>query len=115
MRINPSFAAIVLAFGAALPLGAQGTYNQTVPLDPANLDRSANACTDFYQFANGGWLKSNPLPAAYSRWEFRGAGRKEPGDSDQDPSDGFRKHGHAVEEHADAGYLLRQLHGLSGG
>ncbi|HEX9162406.1 MAG TPA: M13 family metallopeptidase, partial [Thermoanaerobaculia bacterium] len=28
----------------------------------------ANACTNFYQFANGGWLKSNPIPAAYSRW-----------------------------------------------
>jgi putative endopeptidase len=77
MRINPSFAAIVLALGAALPLGAQGKYNQTVPLDPANLDRSANACTDFYQFANGGWLKSNPLPAAYSRWgSFEELGEK---------------------------------------
>jgi putative endopeptidase len=77
MRINSSFAAIVLALGAALPLGAQGTYNQTVPLDPANLDRSANACTDFYQFANGGWLKSNPLPAAYSRWgSFEELGEK---------------------------------------
>jgi hypothetical protein len=47
MRRNTSFAAIVLALGAALPLGAQGTYQQKVPLDPANIDRSANACTDF--------------------------------------------------------------------
>jgi putative endopeptidase len=41
---------------------------QTKPLDPANLDRSVSACTDFYQFANGGWIKRNPVPAAYSRW-----------------------------------------------
>ncbi|MEO5590823.1 MAG: M13 family metallopeptidase N-terminal domain-containing protein, partial [Gemmatimonadaceae bacterium] len=60
--------AVALAAGAALPLGAQGTYRQTVPLDPVNLDRTANACVDFYQFANGGWLRSNPLPAAFSRW-----------------------------------------------
>ncbi len=23
---------------------------------------------NFYQFANGGWMKNNPLPAAYSRY-----------------------------------------------
>lgn len=58
-------ALLALATGS---VAAQGTYRQTVPLDPANVDRSANACVDFYQFANGGWLRSNPLPAAYSRW-----------------------------------------------
>ena len=57
-----------LALALAIPAGAQGTYRQTVPLDPVNLDRTANACVDFYQFANGGWVKNNPIPAAYSRW-----------------------------------------------
>ena len=38
------------------------------PLKLADLDRSTNACTDFYQFAGGGWLKSNPVPAAFSSW-----------------------------------------------
>jgi putative endopeptidase len=41
---------------------------QTKPLDPVNLDRSVSACTDFYQFANGGWIKSHPIPPAYSVW-----------------------------------------------
>jgi putative endopeptidase len=36
--------------------------------DLANLDRSVSPCTDFYQFANGGWMKNNPIPAAYPRW-----------------------------------------------
>jgi putative endopeptidase len=63
-----TYAAFMLAAGIALPLGAQSGYHQTKPLDPANIDRSANACVNFYQFANGGWLKSNALPAAYSRW-----------------------------------------------
>ncbi|MFL5551628.1 MAG: M13 family metallopeptidase [Gemmatimonadaceae bacterium] len=41
---------------------------QSKPLDPANLDRSVSACTDFYQFANGGWISRNPIPAAFSVW-----------------------------------------------
>jgi putative endopeptidase len=67
-RTQQALAALVFAFGAALPLGAQSGYRQSKPIDPANIDRTANACVDFYQFANGGWLKNNPLPAAYSRW-----------------------------------------------
>jgi len=36
--------------------------------DKSQLDQSANACTDFYQYATGGWQKRNPVPPAYSRW-----------------------------------------------
>jgi len=36
--------------------------------DPANLDRNADACQDFNQFANGGWMAHNPVPPAYARW-----------------------------------------------
>lgn len=35
-------------------------------LDMSNLDKTTKPADDFYQFANGGWLKANPLPAAYS-------------------------------------------------
>jgi putative endopeptidase len=35
-----------------------------------NLDTRADACRDFFQYANGGWLKSNPIPAAYSAWSL---------------------------------------------
>src|SRR6185437_7191194 len=34
----------------------------------SNLDRSVPACTNFFQYAVGGWLKANPIPAAYSSW-----------------------------------------------
>jgi putative endopeptidase len=37
-------------------------------IDVANLDRSVSPCDNFYQFANGGWIKANPIPAAESRW-----------------------------------------------
>ncbi|MDQ3819833.1 MAG: M13 family metallopeptidase, partial [Acidobacteriota bacterium] len=36
--------------------------------DFSNIDKSANACQDFNQFANGGWMAHNPIPPAYSTW-----------------------------------------------
>jgi putative endopeptidase len=61
--------ALALTLGLATSAAAQNAVPiQSTPLDPANLDRSVSACTDFYQFANGGWVKNNPVPAAFSRW-----------------------------------------------
>jgi endothelin-converting enzyme len=34
----------------------------------ASLDTSKDPCEDFYDFANGGWLKDHPLPAAKGRF-----------------------------------------------
>jgi len=61
-----ALALLVLVSGAAAAQNA--VPMQTRPLDPANLDRSVSACTDFYQFANGGWIKNHPVPPAYSTW-----------------------------------------------
>ena len=62
--------ALGLIFALATSAAAQSSAvpMQTKPLDPANLDRSVSACTDFYQFANGGWVKTHPVPPAYSVW-----------------------------------------------
>lgn len=38
------------------------------PLDPRNMDTSVKPEQDFYLFANGGWIKRNPIPPEFARW-----------------------------------------------
>ncbi len=67
--------ALVVAAGciAAQPVSAQSTSASSAvsipPLkvfDPAYMDTTAHACRDFFAFANGGWLKTDTIPAAFS-------------------------------------------------
>ena len=37
-------------------------------LDPGDMDPSTPACGDFYRYADGGWLKKNPVPADHPSW-----------------------------------------------
>ena len=50
-------------------------FGQTAPepppakvFDPAAIDRTANPCVDFYQYACGTWLKNNPIPPDQASW-----------------------------------------------
>jgi putative endopeptidase len=36
--------------------------------DPAAIDKTADPCTDFYQYSCGNWVKNNPVPADQVRW-----------------------------------------------
>jgi putative endopeptidase len=55
-------------------VGSSVAVAQSTPATPrppivlADLDTTVKACTDFYQYASGGWLKANPVPAAFSTW-----------------------------------------------
>src|SRR5579859_3659069 len=40
-------------------------------IDVNDLDRKAQPCDDFYEFANGTWRASNPIPASMERWSKR--------------------------------------------
>jgi predicted metalloendopeptidase len=55
---------LALSLGAATPAGSSADNG----FDLGNLDHSVAACTDFYQYADGGWMAKNPIPAAYPTW-----------------------------------------------
>ena len=48
--------------------GGEEPPKQSTGIDINNLDPTVRPADDFYQFANGGWMVKNPLPAAYSRY-----------------------------------------------
>ncbi|HKW74003.1 MAG TPA: M13 family metallopeptidase [Terriglobales bacterium] len=53
----------------SLPLCAQTQDQHGVQL--GDLDRKADPCTDFSQFANGTWHAQNPIPVYMDRWSRR--------------------------------------------
>jgi putative endopeptidase len=58
-----------VAFTLLLALSVVTVVGQTGRgFDLANMDKSTSACTDFYQYSNGAWLKNTEIPAAYSSW-----------------------------------------------
>jgi endothelin-converting enzyme/putative endopeptidase len=62
-------AAAVLAIAPAA-LGADPALRG---IQMGDIDRTAEPCTDFFQFSNGAWRRENPIPPSMVRWSRRWA------------------------------------------
>src|ERR1700730_1492537 len=69
-RVCATAALFLLIFaGAVVALAGRGaTDSDARGFDMANLDRTCKPCDDFFQFAEGGWIKNNPIPPEYPEW-----------------------------------------------
>ncbi len=64
-------AAVLMAFPGGLgrvPNAVAAADSNGHGFDLADLDTTCNACQDFFQYANGGWIKRNPIPPEYASW-----------------------------------------------
>src|SRR5277367_6649346 len=49
-------------------LKARNALDSSWGFSARNLDTTCKPCDNFYQFAMGGWMKDNPIPAEYATW-----------------------------------------------
>ena len=64
MKLKTIMMMAISAF--SLSISAQEALKSGIHMD--DLDQSVRPADDFYEYACGGWMKANPLPAAYSRY-----------------------------------------------
>jgi putative endopeptidase len=81
MKSTLHISLVLVLFGATLgaqapaPAAARAADPQlpyTPSLDLTAMDRTADPCVDFFQFACGGWVAHNPIPPDQSAWSAYG-------------------------------------------
>jgi putative endopeptidase len=68
MRLSLS----LLFMSSVLAAQAPPQIPYTPSLDVRAMDRAADPCVDFFQFACGGWIANNPIPPDQSSWTTYG-------------------------------------------
>jgi len=68
--IKPVNKLFVGTFFITILISYHSSFAQTATkfIDPANMDLTVKPGDDFYTYANGIWLKNNPVPAKETRW-----------------------------------------------
>src|SRR4051794_35157269 len=64
---------IIFIISIIAPLGLHAETQPQIaqnspPIDPNNMDKSVKPGDDFFQYANGAWIKRTEIPPEYSRW-----------------------------------------------
>lgn len=65
---NILIGAASLMAACAIFVSCQPVKTDNEDLLAAHLDTTVRPQDDFFEFANGGWIKKNPIPAAYKSW-----------------------------------------------
>ena len=68
MKHSTILKVLLVVFIIAACVTAQNLTSQSKPIDPKNMDVSVKPCDNFYQYANGAWIKNSTIPPAFSQW-----------------------------------------------